>query len=108
MGTKKKNNEWPGANRNGETLRYSVHILDMSTVYSVLMNTSIIPDTRFQEHPHYPRQQIPQIPILPMVLVNGSDGIGTGYSTTIPTMTHDDKKFNALLVTKLIVVNLIY
>ena len=23
-------------------------------------------------------------PILPMVLVNGSDGIGTGYSTTIP------------------------
>lgn len=23
-------------------------------------------------------------PILPMVLVNGSDGIGTGYSTTVP------------------------
>lgn len=23
-------------------------------------------------------------PILPMVLVNGSDGIGTGYSTSVP------------------------
>lgn len=24
------------------------------------------------------------LPIIPMVLVNGSEGIGTGYSTTIP------------------------
>ena len=24
------------------------------------------------------------VPILPMILVNGSEGIGTGYSTSIP------------------------
>lgn len=24
------------------------------------------------------------VPILPMVLVNGADGIGTGWSTTVP------------------------
>jgi len=30
------------------------------------------------------------IPILPMILVNGSEGIGTGYSTNIPCYNPDD------------------
>jgi DNA topoisomerase II len=30
------------------------------------------------------------IPIIPMVLVNGSEGIGTGYSTSIPCYNPDD------------------
>lgn len=30
------------------------------------------------------------IPLIPMVLVNGSEGIGTGYSTTIPCYNPDD------------------
>lgn len=32
------------------------------------------------------------IPIIPMILVNGSEGIGTGYSTSIPKFKLDDIK----------------
>lgn len=30
------------------------------------------------------------MPVLPMVLVNGADGIGTGYSTSIPNYNPKD------------------
>jgi DNA topoisomerase-2 len=36
------------------------------------------------------------IPILPMVLVNGAEGIGTGFSCTIPPYNPDDVKANLL------------
>ncbi|RKO93185.1 DNA topoisomerase [Blyttiomyces helicus] len=39
------------------------------------------------------------IPILPMVLVNGADGIGTGWSTTIPN--HNPRDIVANLIRKL-------
>ena len=28
---------------------------------------------------------MPVVPVVPMVLVNGTEGIGTGWSTSIPT-----------------------
>jgi len=36
------------------------------------------------------------VPTLPMVLVNGAEGIGTGYSTNIPCFNPDDIKKNIL------------
>lgn len=30
------------------------------------------------------------MPVIPMILVNGSEGIGTGYSTTIPKYNHNE------------------
>ena len=36
------------------------------------------------------------VPVLPMVLVNGCEGIGTGYSTFIPPYNPDDIKANIL------------
>ena len=32
------------------------------------------------------------VPTLPMVLINGAEGIGTGYSTSIPCYNHEDVK----------------
>lgn len=34
------------------------------------------------------------IPTIPMILVNGGEGIGTGYSTTVPSFNPDDIKEN--------------
>ena len=36
------------------------------------------------------------VPTLPLVLINGSDGIGTGYSTSIPCFNPDDVRKNVL------------
>lgn len=36
------------------------------------------------------------VPVIPMVLVNGAEGIGTGYSTTIPCYNPDDIKANLM------------
>ena len=36
------------------------------------------------------------MPIIPMVLVNGAEGIGTGYSTNVPCYNPDDIKNNIL------------
>ena len=34
------------------------------------------------------------VPVLPMILVNGAEGIGTGYSTSIPCFNPEDIKHN--------------
>ncbi|VVU94450.1 DNA gyrase/topoisomerase IV, subunit A [seawater metagenome] len=39
------------------------------------------------------------LPILPMILVNGSEGIGTGYSTSVPKFNPSDLK--NIIITKL-------
>jgi len=36
------------------------------------------------------------VPVLPMVLVNGTEGIGTGFSSNVPCFNPDDIKFNIL------------
>lgn len=36
------------------------------------------------------------VPILPLVLINGAEGIGTGYSTNIPCFNPDDIKQNII------------
>ena len=36
------------------------------------------------------------VPILPMILINGTDGIGTGYSTHVPCYNPDEVKANVI------------
>ena len=36
------------------------------------------------------------VPVLPMILINGADGIGTGYSTHVPCYNPDDVKANVI------------
>lgn len=38
------------------------------------------------------------VPILPMVLINGADGIGTGYSTQVPCYKPEDVRANVMRV----------
>jgi DNA topoisomerase-2 len=48
------------------------------------------------------------VPILPLVLINGAQGIGTGYSTFVPTFNPDDIKqniFNYLNGKKMVVMS---
>ncbi|TFY62387.1 hypothetical protein EVJ58_g3889 [Rhodofomes roseus] len=48
-----------------------------------LMNFQIGDDGKFVEPDFY-------VPVLPMVLVNGAEGIGTGWSTSIPSFNPED------------------
>eukprot|EP00488_Nonionellina_sp_1-RS-2012_P002854 TRINITY_DN576_c0_g1_i1.p1 TRINITY_DN576_c0_g1~~TRINITY_DN576_c0_g1_i1.p1 ORF type:complete len:242 (+),score=100.89 TRINITY_DN576_c0_g1_i1:608-1333(+) len=45
---------------------------------------------QYQEDDGYPVEPVHYIPVIPIVLVNGSKGIGTGWSTSIPNYNPSD------------------
>ena len=45
---------------------------------------------KYQQDDGYPVEPINYLPIIPMVLINGSKGIGTGWSTSIPNYNPKD------------------
>ena len=65
---------------------------DATNIFNPLDNSTLkfLDDDGKSIEPEY------YMPILPMVLVNGAEGIGTGYSTQVPCYNPDDIKKNLL------------
>jgi DNA topoisomerase II len=57
----------------------------LSEVTTLIFNPDDSPLLKFLEDDDKPIEPVWYMPCLPMVLVNGALGIGTGYSTTIPS-----------------------
>lgn len=70
----------------------------LSTITNSIFNQNDTPLLNFIDDDGSPIEPEWYMPILPMVLVNGCEGIGTGYSTNIPSYNPKDIIANLLRV----------
>ncbi|KAI5885142.1 type II DNA topoisomerase [Schizophyllum commune H4-8] len=63
---------------------------ELSPLTRSLFNTADEPLLKQQKEDNQPVEPEYYMPIIPMVLVNGADGIGTGWSTSIPSYNPTD------------------
>ncbi len=57
----------------------------LSSITKTIYNRNDDPILTYQQDDGKPIEPVNYVPIIPMVLVNGAEGIGTGYSTSIPS-----------------------
>jgi DNA topoisomerase-2 len=62
----------------------------MSKITNVLYNPNDLPLLQYNVEEGQPIEPKWYIPILPLILINGSEGIGTGFSTKIPVFNPTD------------------
>ena len=65
----------------------------LSNYSSQLFNPNDLPILEYQNEEGQDIEPKYYIPTLPLVLINGSEGIGTGFSTKIPSFNPDDLKY---------------
>lgn len=65
----------------------------LSEYSNLLFNSSDFPLLEYLDDDGQSIEPKYYVPILPLVLINGSEGIGTGFSSKIPSFNPDDLKF---------------
>jgi DNA topoisomerase-2 len=65
----------------------------LSEYSNILFNSNDFPLLKYLDDDGQSIEPKYYVPILPLVLINGSEGIGTGFSSKIPSFNPDDLKF---------------
>ena len=65
----------------------------LSEYSNILFNSNDFPLLEYLDDDGQSIEPKYYVPILPLVLINGSEGIGTGFSSKIPSFNPDDLKF---------------